>query len=290
MASSEKIPLSVTHGRVFVWNAQDAHILRSEHRIVGTLVGGLPRNPHQCSMNGLPLYLLPEEVTLLVEEGIATLISHQELTTLPENIKAKIHEHREKSYHEQVLQARKDRESEIRKMADVIVAGKKKKLEKLKKGYKEFESNLKNLDKETIIENEMKKIQSLPRNLQVLQTFTEQPFIKDMKAEEVDWKYPDTRNEVLHYAVYQDLWKKGYYISSGMKFGGDYIAYKGDPHLYHACLIVRCVEDEEGLNVEDLVMMSRIGTTTKKTLVLASLNKDNDVHYHSMQWAGDELF
>ncbi len=45
--------------------------LREEHRIVGTLVGCLPRFPRQVQQAGLPLLLMPEEVSLLLKEKVA---------------------------------------------------------------------------------------------------------------------------------------------------------------------------------------------------------------------------
>lgn len=48
----------------------DARYVREELRIVGTLVGCLPRAPRQNVHLGLPLQLMPEETTLLLEKGI----------------------------------------------------------------------------------------------------------------------------------------------------------------------------------------------------------------------------
>jgi len=43
----------------------------------------------------------------------------------------------------------------------------------------------------------------------------------------VDWKYPLTPDEQLRYKVYKDLWVREYYVTSGEKFGGDFLAYPG---------------------------------------------------------------
>ena len=72
--------------RVLIWKAEgitilfaynkncrvvaDALKLRRSHRIVGNFVGALPCQPHQDIWLGLPLELLPEETTLLLEQGI----------------------------------------------------------------------------------------------------------------------------------------------------------------------------------------------------------------------------
>jgi len=47
----------------------DAHKLRKDHRIVGNYVGALPCKPRQDIWLGLPFELMPEETTLLLEQG-----------------------------------------------------------------------------------------------------------------------------------------------------------------------------------------------------------------------------
>ena len=53
-----------------------------------------------------------------------------------------------------------------------------------------------------------------------------------------DWTYPQTSCEKLRYQVFEDLWEKGYYLTSGVYFGGDFLAYPGDPIRYHSFFIV----------------------------------------------------
>ena len=76
--------------RVLIWKAEgivilyvliinifvvaDALKLRRSHRIVGNFVGALPCQPHQNIWLGLPLELLPEETTLLLEQGVVLLL------------------------------------------------------------------------------------------------------------------------------------------------------------------------------------------------------------------------
>jgi len=33
--------------------------------------------------------------------------------------------------------------------------------------------------------------------------------------------------ERIRYKVFKDLWSKGYYLTCGMKFGGDFLVYEG---------------------------------------------------------------
>lgn len=53
------------------------------------------------------------------------------------------------------------------------------------------------------------------------------PWFSHDDMEIVQWKYPFTSDQQIKYKIYKDLWEKGYYISSGEKFGGDFLVYPG---------------------------------------------------------------
>ena len=38
-----------------------------------------------------------------------------------------------------------------------------------------------------------------------------------------------SKNSRTRTAIFTDLWKKGFYITEGEKFGADFLAYPGDP-------------------------------------------------------------
>jgi hypothetical protein len=77
--------------------------LREEYRIVGSLIGCLAHLPRQDSFLGLPMVLLPEEVTLLLEQEVARLVSYSSLTCAPSNdIRQKFQEYRKRLYKQQV--------------------------------------------------------------------------------------------------------------------------------------------------------------------------------------------
>ena len=51
-------------------NVADVAYLRDKWRIIGGLIGALPSQPRQNTQLGLPLKLMPEEATLLMETGM----------------------------------------------------------------------------------------------------------------------------------------------------------------------------------------------------------------------------
>lgn len=283
----DQVELVLTNGQVHIWNVHDAELIRRKYRIVGTLVGSLPRQAHQYSMLGLPLRLLDSEVTLLLQKKYARLVNYQEMNTEPSlETKEKFNDYRKINYEEQVTAAASDRRREIDLYANKILEGRRKKLLKMKNS--DADAEIKSLTREKVIEDECKKIQRLPEQLQVSQSFIEHPFISSLSPIEAEWRYPSTASEELRYEIFSDLWHEGYFITTGVNFGGDFLVYGGDPLLFHASFIVKCVHDIKQVDICDIVTRARIGTSTKKTLVLAELNAEKKVAYKSLQLIGDD--
>lgn len=95
--------------------------------------------------------------------------------------------------------------------------------------------------------------------------------------------------------VFDDLKAKGYYLSCGAKFGADFLAYAGDPQLFHAALAVLVVDGSQALNAREIVALGRLGDATRKRTVLAWVDDEHDqldedvdrmhtVHYVGVQW------
>jgi len=63
----------------------------------------------------------------------------------------------------------------------------------------------------------------------------------------------------MRYTVFKDLWERGYYLSTAAKFGGDYLAYPGDPHRFHSHHVVIVVPWEEVLSPLEVVSLGRLG-------------------------------
>lgn len=41
------------------------------------------------------------------------------------------------------------------------------------------------------------------------------------------WNYPSTPEDRSKCCIFRDLWKKGYYMGNGLRFGGDWLVYPG---------------------------------------------------------------
>lgn len=90
----------------------------------------------------------------------------------------------------------------------------------------------------------------------------------------------------LKYAIFCDLWEKGYYILVGNKMGADFIVYKNDPLVVHASFIVKVLKWDEYISSMDYVMISRIANGSNKSLVLASIDENGEIRYIKSDWIG----
>ncbi|KAF8330772.1 tRNA intron endonuclease, partial [Cantharellus anzutake] len=102
------------------------------------------------------------------------------------------------------------------------------------------------------------------------------------------WSYPSNVEERARCAVFRDLSEKGYYMGSGLKFGGDWLVYPGDPLRYHSHFVATVFSRPTStLRPIDVVAFGRLGTATRKTHLLCGYDDETGiVDYYSIEWAG----
>lgn len=262
------IELCYCNGSVLVWNVEDAHRLRSEHRIVGNFIGCLPSLPRQDQMLGLPMELMTEEVFHLVTRGIVKIVEFKQLYhPAEEQHKQKREDMHKASFSDQEISFKEERIKQLKQMADKIIEGKRRKTNCI-------------VDGDLVLQEEIKKIPKMSEDLMMIQIFT-RPFWK-CQGEAADY----TINQTLRCRVFSDLWEKGYYITAGEKFGGDFLVYPGDPFKFHSHYIAVCVDEHQLLTPYFLIQKGRLGTNVKKTVLLCSVNGNGEIMYQSLNWNG----
>lgn len=70
------------------------------------------------------------------------------------------------------------------------------------------------------------------------------------------------------YAAFAHLRNKDYFMMPGLRFGGVFVAYPGDPLQYHSHLIVKVVAQDKTFNLIDMVTSGRLATAVKKAWVV----------------------
>lgn len=90
----------------------------------------------------------------------------------------------------------------------------------------------------------------------------------------------------LKFPVFKDLREKGYIVKTALKFGADFRVYdKGKkPGNEHAKWIVFCEHESKTLNWHEFSAKNRVAHSTKKNLLLAIVDEENDISYYEVSW------
>ena len=59
-------------------------------------------------------------------------------------------------------------------------------------------------------------------------------FLDSEKTKTIIPKSLLTNNDRSLYLIYRHLWSAGFWLTSGLKYGADWLAYRGTPELYHS--------------------------------------------------------
>lgn len=86
----------------------------------------------------------------------------------------------------------------------------------------------------------------------------------------------------LKYRIFRDLWSKGYYVTMGNSFGGDFLIYKGDPIQVHASHVVHVLTTPL-ISSKDIVRCNRLCVGVKKGCLFAYLSSD-EIVYQLTTW------
>jgi tRNA-intron endonuclease, archaea type len=94
------------------------------------------------------------------------------------------------------------------------------------------------------------------------------------------------KNFNQRYIVYRDLRKKGLILKSGLKFGSDFRVYdKGIKiNKSHSRWLCFCKNEGEKIDVRDFCLKNRVVNSTKKILLLAVVDFENEVSYYESNW------
>lgn len=298
-AEHSKIRIHLQQGKAFVWKAEDARKIREEHGLVGNLVGALVRKPRQNTRLGLPLQLQPEEARLLVEIGAARLVYHgladQDVSVVGADVSSDVDEKESyakflrQSYEEQWKMALQEKKCKLEGLSERIAEGRsKRKRPHVEQEEEPMESSSQGPIKELL---NLEQTFHFPKEAMMVQIPTARIRLgseKEVNIQEVssEWPYPGQKNHEARYRVFKDLWQKGYYLTNGGKFGGDFLVYPGDPMRFHAHYIAICSPQEKDIALSDIITAGRLGTNVKKTVLLCSANQDGQVTYTSLQWSG----
>ena len=88
------------------------------------------------------------------------------------------------------------------------------------------------------------------------------------------------------YLVFRDMRKRGYIMKTALKFGAEFRAYaKGvKPGQDHAKWIIYPFSENESLRWHEFSAKQRVAHSTKKRLLIAVVDDEEDVTYYEIDW------
>lgn len=298
----KKIPIHVVADRGLIYDIEDVKRLREEFHICGTLIGILPQIPQQNVFQGLPLELMPEEIRYLVDEcDAAYLVDDRRVHDLAslsfdKQDKDALELYRKQKQDAQVL--KHQQHSLLKRLEAEEKKSKMSKSASSPTGDAKTVAAPSNLIPNTSESGTFYDIDTfstetavnLPSyDLYEAQYRTKEPVKLSSKKETTTTvALPSVKlPKQTSYDMYKHLQGEGYFLSPGLRFGGQFLAYPGDPLRYHSHHIVIGYGWNEKFNVLDIVGGGRLGTAVKKCWYVGAKDyKTEEYHGFSVEWSG----
>ncbi|RAH58726.1 tRNA-splicing endonuclease subunit sen34 [Aspergillus piperis CBS 112811] len=309
------IPISYIGGSYFLFSIDAVTYVRREHHICGVLSGTLPQIPQQNVFLGLPLKLMPEEARLLVEKGVACIVD--EVKVQKDGMRALMEEDRKKYLRELESQGQhamrlqhdrkeQQREKALKKIEEKKAAKAKKFAEKQQQEEQpDPVNNEAAAAKDPVVDLFAHDQQSSRRSssataaaaapfgtaMGVTPATSYPPLPYEWSAEQ-RLPLPDVP---ASYPLFAHLHSEGYYLSPGLRFGCQYLAYPGDPLRFHSHFLSVSAEWDEELDLMSIVAGGRLGTGVKKGFMIGGAEKKlegsdagdpSSVRTFSIEWGG----
>ncbi|XP_032598608.1 tRNA-splicing endonuclease subunit Sen34 [Drosophila grimshawi] len=269
--------LTLLNGTGYIFDVDDCMDLRTKHRIMGALVGTANSRGWSTSEAALPLALTNYETQLLIDEGIAVLVSKVvDLSKQPDS--AKLMAYKEEFDRRLLAQAdalKAEKLRETKRHVDKILNGKRNKLLQQGKTAEAADLTAKDVLDEIGNHFEFDRQNAL----------VEVPcaHLPNHSAQLYTDRIYDT--DSLKYRVFHDLWKRGKYVTAGDAFGADFLVYPGDPLLYHASHIV-IVQSTPAIRPLELIAKVRLSVIVNKRCVFAhATTAGNQIAYQTVAWS-----
>jgi len=271
-------------GTFLVFSENDANVLLRDYRIVCSSTSGVTDDLKKFP----PMVLLPEQVQVLLENGFAQVrrIRNSFVGEFEGPIKVATKTNITEEYLSEL--ARKIYSGRKAKRRNMITTNDNNhsasKIQKVETIYDENK-----MDQE--IQLIVKDLKSREENMQETRLVSFCP--SSTAYEFVDEPtFPNNLGYLRKVATFRDLWRKGFYLTSGTKFGCDYLAYEKSPDTEHArFMVISWNSNVSSISLTDLIGFTRVASQVKKKIIFSIVGEGSVVpHYIEINWwKGDDL-
>lgn len=259
------VRISKIGGRYLVFDIDDVAYIRRQHGICAVFTGTMPQNPTQNVFLGLPTELYAEDAQILLDRKAAYIADDpsdhlMQLRTMDEATR--------KAYVQSLRSQRRTAQLVFQdQRAQTLAKHKDKRKPKNKTDTPTSEKTSSKAageeEEESLFESAPKpapkpKQLAIKEPMPALTPTVSGPLVAN-KTSSLPLPKPSS------YPLYSFLNKRGYFITPGLRFGGDFSVYPGDPFRYHAHYLANSFEWDEELPMLDLVTSGRLGTAVKKS-------------------------
>jgi tRNA-splicing endonuclease subunit Sen34 len=286
----EPFPIFSVAGQYLLYDVNVVSYVRREHRICGVLTGNLPRANQQNIFCGIPLLLLPEEARLLVVKGHAFVVDdakahRDQMKALPAHVKQ---QHLDSQQAKGLVAAQAVHASSQRKSA----RWSEERSTPSRRAARESAETDSSIE-ETLFDSPTSSRPSTrsvatrdPRPYGTVPTVSYPPL--DSSLYKDNSVVPEMTPSFYLFAY---MHSEGYFLSPGIRFGSNFMAYPGDPLRFHSHFLVVGKQWDEPIDLKDLVAGGRLGTGVKKSFVLGGVEpekevtEDKIVRTYCIEWA-----
>ena len=86
------------------------------------------------------------------------------------------------------------------------------------------------------------------------------------------------------YPVFKDLRKKSYIVKTALKFGADFRIYENGKFQSHSKWLCYATPENQSIKWQDFAAKNRVAHSSKKNLLIAILDQENQVSYYEVKW------
>lgn len=267
-----------------VWTVESLKLLRG-YGLTGSFTGTLAQFPQQNIFLGLPVQLLPEEVVFLLRRGWGVVVDErasyhkagvEQVALVEERVTRDKESQQLSAWHErQLLKAKHATKSDRTAPPPPTTSTK--------------------ADKSAATTPAQEELAVLPWHYTIATTSTSLPWYAPwtyttLSSVQPIFAYPSTELEVASVGLFEHLvGSKGLWCMNGLRFGGAFAVYPGDPLRYHSHYTAQLVLKDEQIALTSLVANGRLGTAVKKTHLLCAVESFDpalDLNQTAQQAAG----
>ncbi|KAI9862097.1 MAG: tRNA-splicing endonuclease subunit [Trichoglossum hirsutum] len=294
------IRISLIGGRYLIFDIDDITYLRTQHHICGVLSGSIPHLQQQNVFLGVPAELMPEEARLLVEEGVAFVVD--DVAWHRKGLKDLGVE--EKRVFLQTLEARgwdaaKAAEQRAKERSECALKKKKRKQDVKLATPAEAITPITTVEETQDVSKNDNTGESLftsppsptpstttttsivpprrpsaaPTSPHIIIPTTSYPPLPLPSRAHTHSLLPAVPSS---YPLFAHLHSQNYFLSPGLRFGCQYLAYPGDPLRFHSHFLAVGFDWDEEFSLLDLVAGGRLGTGVKKGFLIGGLQPQEE--------------